>query len=118
MKPDSVDTNFSRYNEKVDPYMRRVTRGNEYEDRFAFQSVAVNFIEDISFADGSIHRLMPDPEGNRVLFYKYRDKAPVMVDENGVYKHDEHSTRESEEQAYFVLSQLDSAGYVAMWRKL
>jgi len=115
---EPVDTIFNRYNEKVDPYMRRTTRGTVYEDKFAFQNIALKFIDTISFCKGASHRMMPDPEGDRVLFYCYEDEAPVMIDCDGVYKHDEYSTRESEEQAYFALSQLDAAGYVSMWRKI
>ena len=112
-----LDTKIGRYNESVDPVSRRKTRGTTYEDEFTFQKIDVDYITDPDFATGANYRLLTDENGDRVLFYQYREESPVMVKNDGAYKHDEYPRKDSEEQAFFVLSQLDSMGYVKFWSK-
>lgn len=117
MRVGELDADSAKYNTKVQPHMRRETRGTTYEDKFTFEKVSVEYIDSMEFCTGATHRLTPTHNGSVALFYRYRNEAPVMIVEDGAYKHDEWSVDESEEQAYFALSQLDEKGFVKYWRK-
>lgn len=51
------------------------------------------------------------------LYYKYGQKCPVYVTDNGVYALQESSTQEARRQAFYVLSILDSNAMVTGFRQ-
>lgn len=112
MSDDNLPTVASMYRGPVTPVKRRRTRGTLYEDEFTHGEVHI---------DGRVPQNLPDKAETEVkngkLFYKYPGKVPIMVDEDGAYRHRKDDHDDAEEQAFFVLSMLASAGKVSRWRK-
>jgi len=105
------------YTEKVDPVNRKETRGTVYVDEYVYDRIILGFSPGDVFVDSAKHKLRESKRGSDRLYYRYPDKPPVMITTSGVFKHKSYSTDDSEEQAYFTLSQMESAGYVTGWSK-
>jgi len=112
MEENDLPAHPDLYNEKVHPVQRRYVEGSKYVDEYMFDHVDMSFDADKVMIDDVIYR----KEGDK-LFYRYPGKVPVMVMEDGVYKHGDAMDEAAEQQAYYVLSILDSEGYVSRWRK-
>lgn len=100
------------YGEVVEPVKRRRTRGEMYEDTFTYGAVHIEDGVEECFPDDA-HVVV---DGDR-LYYQYPNKAPVMVTDEGVHKQDRSSVAAAQRQAFFVLSMMDSEGYVSNWSK-
>lgn len=112
MSDNDVPTREYDYQKLVTPVKRRRTRGTLYEDEFKHGDVHI---------DGRVTNNLPDKadtvlKGGK-LFYQYPGRVPIMVDEDGAYGHKNDDESDAEEQAFFVLSMLASAGKVSRWRK-
>jgi len=108
-----IDTDPDNYNGTAKPIQRRQTRGNTYETTFRYTQVYMDFNPDSVFVDDA----ETVQHGDRV-FYKYGDKPPVMVTEDGAHAHEDCTKREAQQQAFFVLSQLAEYGHVGKWTKV
>lgn len=100
------------YSETVDPVKRRRTRGDVYEDEFTYSSIHIEEGVADCFPDDAACVV----DGNRV-YYQYPNKAPVMVDKEGVHRHMDSNRAAAQKQAFFVLSMMDAEGYVSNWGK-
>lgn len=100
------------YGEVVDPVKRRRTRGDMYEDTFTYSGVHIEDGVKDSFPEDAVVVV----DGDRI-YYQYPNKAPVMVTDEGVHKHDRSNLSSAQAQAFFVLSMMDSEGYVSNWSK-
>jgi len=101
------------FGHKVRPVHRKVTRGEEYTDRYTFGEVKFGFHpEDVLAFDADKEMVEDD-----VLMYQYKDSVPLKVVSDGAYRRPDDNEQDAQNQAYFVLSQLDSAGYVTNWHK-
>lgn len=109
---NELPTEKGQYEGVVTPVKRRETRGTEYGDEFKYTKVHVESGTKDALSDKANIARVSD-----VIFYRYRDKPPVMISEVGVHYHEEYSERDTEEQAFFVLSMLASEGYVSNWSK-
>lgn len=105
-------TTSTRYDRKVTPVKRRRTRGTVYETEYSFNDIILDFNPDDVFVDKAITRQM-----NSAVFYRYPNKPMVMIKEDGVYNYNGNTKKEGQEQAFFVLSQMEAEGYVTGWRK-
>lgn len=112
MDDDKLPTVSSRYGKEVQPWERKRQQGTVYEYKYTYSRVVMDFEPDDVLIDGALYEL----DGEK-LFYRYPGKPPVMVTSDGVYKHMSFSTDSSEEQAYYVLSQLEYGGYVVGWKQ-
>jgi len=109
---ENPPTEADQYGSTVTPVKRRETRGDEYEDEFSYSKVHL----DGGAVDALSDRAHIFDHGD-VIFYKYGEKPPVMITEEGVHEHELYNTKDTEEQAFFVLSMLASEGYVSNWSK-
>jgi len=109
---DNPPTETDQYGDTVTPVKRRETRGEEYEDEFTYSRVYL----DEGVVDALSDRAHIFDHGD-VIFYKYGGKPPVMITQEGVHEHELYNTKDTEEQAFFVMSMLASEGYVGNWSK-
>lgn len=112
MESDNPPTDKSQYGSIVTPVKSREVRGEVYEDEFSYSAVHLE--------DGVVDALSAKAnvfDYGDAIFYRYRNRAPVMITEDGVHEHELYSTENTEVQAFFVLSMLASEGYVSNWSK-
>lgn len=108
-----VDTEAENYTDTVKPVQRRRTRGDTYETAFRYTQVYMDFDPETVFVDDAEVR-----QTEQAVFYKYGDKDPIMVTEDGAHAHEDSVTKDAQEQAFFVLSQLAEHGHVGSWTKV
>jgi hypothetical protein len=96
----------------TDPVHIREADGKEYRDTYTFTEVHMDFEPEDVFPDDSEWALRGD-----TLFYKYGDKPPMMLRETTVWRMPSSDVGECKRQAYFLLSMLESAGFVTGWSK-
>lgn len=102
------------FGDVVQPIHRRTVDGVEYVDEYRYDSVVMEFEPSDVFVGKATWRVCDN--GN--VIYKYPGKAPVMVTERGVHPPENISAIRAQNQAYFVLSQLDAGGYVRRFQKV
>jgi len=94
---------------------RKQQVSGSYEYKYTYNKIHHGFNPDDVLIDGAIINY---DEGNKKLFYRYPGKAPVMLRKDTVKVHRQYSQWEGEAQAYYLLSQLESAGNVTGWREV
>lgn len=112
MNDDELPTKRVEYNDKVDPVNRKRQKGKLYVDEYDYDGIVHDFNADSVLIDSAIIK----QDGDSV-WYRYPGKPPVMLHMDSFFAHSNFSIDDSEEQAYYLLSQLESAGYVTGWRK-
>jgi hypothetical protein len=112
MDDDKLPIKSRAYDKEVMPINKKRQRGKTYTDEFTYSDV----IHDFKASDVLIDSAITEQRGKR-LFYRYPGKPPVMLHEDTVKKHKNISVSDGEEQAYYLLSQLEDAGFVTGWRK-
>lgn len=101
------------FTDRVDPVNYKETRGEIYKDEFMFGEVHHEFDPDNVFPDSVLFNRIDDES----FIYQYVGKVPVMVTRTEVGTVPAGDVEEAEQQAYFVLSMLESEGYVTGWKK-
>lgn len=94
------------------PVKRREVRGTVYEDEFTYVAVHNDFDAGKVFPDKVHWEWRGD-----ALFYQYPGKCPVMLRDGSVWRSETADRKEAQEQAFFILSMLDSGGFVSGWKK-
>jgi len=110
MSQQNIDKRGGKYREEANPVNHRETNDIVYDDEYRYNQVYMEFDPDEVFVDGADTVRL----GTSVL-YKYGDKPAVKITKNGVYTKPEVGREQAERQSYFVLSQLEAAGYVSGW---
>ena len=108
----SFSTEPEDYPLTTTPVKRRKVRDTMYADEFTYSAVHMDFDADKVFPEQAQHERRGD-----ALFYQYPGKCPVMVRGGNVWRSETADRKEAQNQAFFVLSMLDSGGFVSGWRK-
>lgn len=100
--------------EKCRPVNRISGQGGEFNYEYTFDRVyPADVPEDFKVPTGA----EMEKVGEDILFYQYRERPRVLVTSEGAYVEESSFETEAENQAYFILSVLDAAGFVGGFSK-